>query len=83
MRAKLRMLKHESGSVCISPFPYKGNGGARRARLLQLLRGADQWTGARGVPEQDSQALASVLNRRSERARLNWEQMKRLTDEWL
>jgi RNA-directed DNA polymerase len=84
MRAKLRMIKQEMWRRMHQPIPVQGEW------LGHVVRGYFNY---HAVPT-NGQALAvfrneiakrwhRVLNRRSERARLNWEQMKRLTDEWL
>jgi hypothetical protein len=84
MREKLRMLKQEMWQRMHQPIPVQGQW------LAHVVRGYFNY---HAVPT-NGQALVvfrnetakrwhRVLNRRSERARLNWEQMKRLTDAWL
>jgi RNA-directed DNA polymerase len=84
MRAKLRMIKLEMWRRMHQPIPAQGKW------LGHVVRGYFNY---HAVPT-NGQALVEfrteiakrwhrVLNRRSERARLSWERMKRLTDEWL
>ncbi len=84
MRAKLRIIKLEMWRRMHQPIPAQGKW------LGHVVRGYFNY---HAVPT-NGQALVEfrteiakrwhrVLTRRSERARLSWEQMKRLTDEWL
>src|SRR5262249_10319720 len=53
MLAKLRMVKEEMRGRMHQPIAVQGK------RLLQLPRGADEQSSARGIPDRDRQKLAS------------------------